>query len=162
MALTQLELATEAIEILSKRTCEYLINDMSLEIEDTTVSPSKIDSFTLESYTSLINLKFDMNGTIGLSVSTSLAKFMVSQFIFGEVSDEEVEEMAGDSVAEILNVVLGNVIKDFTVVRKGGKVDISTPYIMNKTTKISTAKSGLMVVNQFSTNHGKLILTYFG
>ena len=103
-----------------------------------------------------------MNGTIGLSVSTKLAKFMVEQFVFGELSSEEVEEMAGDSVAEILNVVLGNVLKDFPVVKNGGHVDISTPYIMSRTMKISKTKSGLMVINQFNTNHGRLVLTFFG
>jgi len=162
MITTSLETAKETIKILSKRTCEYLKEDMSLEIEDTSIVPEDIDFFTLESYTALINLKFDMTGTIGISVSTSLASFMVGQFMFGEVSDEEVDEMAGDCVAEVLNVVLGNVLKDFPVVKNGGKIDISTPYVMNKTTKISKTQSGLMVVSRFNTNHGKLILTFFG
>ena len=157
-----LEIAQESLKLLSDRTAEYLINDMSLEIENIDVKPESIDSFSLESYTALINLKEGMSGTIGLSVSTALAKFMVSQFIFGEVSDDEVEEMAGDSVAEILNVVLGNVLKDFPIVKAGGKVDISTPYIMNKTSKISKTQDGIMIISQFRTNHGKVILTYFG
>lgn len=157
-----LETAKETISILSKRTCDYLIDDMSLEIEDTKIEPEDTVSFTLESYTALINLKYDLNGTIGLSVSTDLARFMVGQFMFGEVSDEEVEEMAGDTVAEVLNVVLGNVLKDFPIVKNGGQVDISTPYIMSRTTKISKTKSGLMVVSQFKTNHGNLVLTFFG
>ena len=157
-----LEIAKNSLKLLSNRTAEYLINDMGLEIENRNVEPESIESFSLESYTALINLKQDMSGTIGLSVSTALAKFMVSQFVFGEVTDDEVEEMAGDSVAEILNVVLGNVLKDFAAVRDGGKVDISTPYIMNKTSKISKTADGIMVISQFRTNHGKVILTYFG
>jgi CheY-specific phosphatase CheX len=137
-------------------------DDLSLNIVNTSAEPESIDSFKLESYTALINLKSDMCGTIGLSVSTNLAKYMVGQFMFGEVSDEEVEEMAGESVAEILNVVLGNVLKDFPVILDGGKVDISTPYIMHKTSRISKSDGCLMVVNKFDTDHGKLILTFFG
>ena len=159
--IASLENIAEVLEILSARMCEYLADDLSLEFEDSLIRPTKIDSFKLESYTALINLKSDMNGTIGLSVSTSLAKFMVSQFIFGEVTDEEIEEMAGESVAEILNVVLGNVIKDFPITKEGGKVGISTPYIMHKTSHISKSDGGLMVVSKFNTNHGELILTFF-
>ena len=151
-----------ALKALSTRTCEYLINDMGLEIENKESESEEVDSFSLEAYTALINLKQDVSGTIGLSVSMALAKFMVSQFIFGEVSDEEIEEMAGDSVAEILNVVLGNVLKDFPAVKNGGKVDISTPYVMNKTSKISKTEGGVILINQFITNHGKVIITYFG
>jgi CheY-specific phosphatase CheX len=152
--------AKEALVILSKRTCEYCINDLSLEIDDTSPIPQNLDSFSLASYTALINLKNDMDGTIGLSASTSLAKFMVGQFMFGEVSDEEVEEMAGETVAEILNVVVGNIIKDLPKVKAGGKVDISTPLVMNKTLKISKPQDGIMIISQFNTNHGALVLSY--
>jgi CheY-specific phosphatase CheX len=156
-----IEDAKFSLEALAKRASKYLEDDLGLELENTDLFIEEVDVFNLESYTALINLKHEMSGTIGFSVSINLARFMVGQFVFGDVSDEEVEEMAGDCVAEILNVVLGNVLKDFPAVKDGKQVDISTPYIMNKTSKISKTNAGTMLVCRFKTNHGKVILTYF-
>jgi len=153
--------AKETLSIISKRTCEYLQDDMSLDIENNSITLDVLDSCFLETYTALINLKYDMDGTIGLSASTSLAYFLVEHFMCVKVNDNELEELAGESVAEILNIILGNVIQDFAVVKNGGQVDISTPFIIDNTAKIAKTKKGLMIIGEINTNHGKLILTYF-
>ena len=149
------------IEKLAERTIEYLQNDLGLAIKDDSIDVQEVEHFSLEAITALINLKNDAHGTIGLSVSMELAKFMLEQFALGDLEPEEVEELAGETVAEILNVVLGNIIQYIPVVIDGGTVNISAPYIMNKTSKISKSAQGKMYINNILTGHGKVILTFF-
>ncbi len=149
------------LNLLSNRTLDYLINDMHLEIKNSTINIEIVNSFSLEEFSALIALKEDMNGTIGLSTSTSLTHYLTRKFVFGEVSVEEVEDMAAETIAEILNIVLGNILKNFPIVQKGGKVNISTPYIMTSSSEISKSKKGSILICRFDTNHGKVILTYF-
>jgi len=149
------------IEKLAERTMEYLQNDLGLTVDNDSINAQEVEQFSLEAITALITLKNDASGTIGLSVSMELAKFMLEQFALGDLEPEEAEELAGETVAEILNVVLGNIIQYMPVVINGGTVNISAPYIMNVTTKISKSKQGKMYTSNILTNHGKVILTFF-
>jgi len=120
---SHLELLTK----LSERTISYFKEELNIIIENNYLieEVNIIDYFDI---TTLIALNKDMTGTIGMSVSNKLAYNMVENFIYGEMSKEELEELSSENVAETLNVTLGNILHELTIIQNGGDIEISPPH----------------------------------
>jgi len=150
----------EVLEKLSQRTIEFFVDDLSINIKQSD-SLQEIDEIGYEDITTLISLTGDMNGTVGMSVSNEFSKIMAEAFLFGDATQEEIDELSTESVAETLNVTLGNIIEKLLVVQKGGKVDILTPYTMHNSAIIKKKKNGFMLVSKLKCDKHNIILSYF-
>ena len=150
------------IEILTKladRTISYFQEDLLLSI-NTSYKIEEVSEIKYFDISSLISLSSDMIGTVSMSVSNKLAFSMVENFIFGEMSKDELSELSSENVAETLNVTLGNILTELDVVKNGGKVNISTPYTMCNSVTISKKKNGKMYVCELTLNDEIIILSY--
>ncbi len=150
-------------EILVKlvdRTIAYFKNDLELPIESNyeILEVDKIDYFDI---TALISLSHDMSGTVGFSVSNKLAYTMVESFNFGDISDEEIIELASENVAETLNITLGNILQKLTIIKEGGSVNISTPYTLHNSVNITKKRNGIMYLCRLKLNDEVILLSYF-
>jgi len=150
----------EILVKLANRTIKYFRNNLELPVESSyeIVSVDKLDYLDI---TTLITLSDDMSGTVGFSVSNDLALYMVENIIYGNVSSEEMNELASENVAETLNIILGNILKELTVIKKGGSINISTPYTMHNSVSLIKKRDGLMYLCKLKSNNEVMLLSYF-
>ena len=152
-------------EILSKlavRTIEYYNNDLGMSEIKSDYSVEDVDHINYLDISTLISFSRDLSGTIGMSVSSGLARKMVENFVFGNMDEDTIEELASENVAETLNVTLGNILQDIAVVKEGGKVEISTPYTMHNSVVITKKKDGHMCLCKLKYGEDEEIyLSYF-
>ena len=81
---------------------------------------------------SYIILSKDMNSTIFIGASKKLALKLIEQFISADYDKETLSLLKIENLSELLNIVVGNILQDLDIIKNGGKVDISTPVILNK------------------------------
>lgn len=150
----------EILVKLANRTIKYFQNDIDLPIDSNyeILEVEKIDYFDI---TSLISLSLDMTGTVGMSVSNELAYKMVKKSIFGDILEEDILELSSGNIAETLNITLGNILKELTVIKKGGSIDISTPYTIHNSVSITKKKDGIMYLCKLKSNEEVILLSYF-
>lgn len=151
---------TEILDKLAIRTVDYFKNELFIEVNDDykIISVEKIDYLDI---TVLISLSCDMSGSIGMSVSNELAYEMIKNFISDALEEEELHELSSENVAETLNITLGNILKDLSVLKNGGTVDISTPYTLHNSVSITKKESGNMYLCELKLNNEIIILSYF-
>ena len=145
---------------LAKRTQSYFNEELGLKVDDsfTIINVDKINYFEI---TTLISLSNNMSGTVGMSVSSTIAKKMVRNFIYGNISEEDILELASENVAETLNITLGNILKELDVFKKGGSIDISTPYTIHNAGNIMKKKSEIMYLCTLYLDREPIYLSYF-
>jgi len=156
-----MEFSEEILEKLSKRTVEYISNDLGMIEIDTKFLISEVNQLKLLDISTMIALSGCAIGTIGISVSNKFAYEMVKNFIFGEMSEEDLNELASENVAETLNIVLGNILTDLQSVKSGQTIEISTPYTLHNRVTISKKKNGKMYLSLLSYKEEKILLSYF-
>ena len=151
----------EILKKLALRTISYFSNDLGMKDINDTFKIESVDSIDFLDISTIISLSNDISGTIGMSVSNALARKMVENFIYGDVTEEEINELASENVSETLNVTLGNIIHEIEIVKNGGKVEISTPYTMHNKVSISKKQDGTMYLCILKYNNEDIILSYF-
>jgi len=151
----------EIIDKLTKRVIEYLKIDLGIDNIDEDFFISDVDTLEYHNITTFISLSGDITGTVGLSVSHELATVMVEHFIFGDLPQELIEELTIQTVEEILNITLGNIIKDLNIVKNGGKVEISTPYRIDKEHDLRKKIYNKIYSSKIKYNEESIILSYF-
>lgn len=153
---------TEILEKLSNRTIDYFKQDLGLsEVIDNRYKIHSVDSISYHDRTVFISLTGDIKGTVGMSVTDDLSFEIAKAFVFGEMEDDELLELASESVSEVLNVTLGNILNELNVIKNGGKVEISTPLAMTGTMNIKRKKNGQMFVVELKYKESIIILSYF-
>jgi CheY-specific phosphatase CheX len=151
----------EVLEKLTIRVIKYLIIDLNMYNIDEDFLISDVDTLEYNTVTTFIALSGDTNGTVGLSISDELATTIVEKFIFGEVSKDVIEEFTLQTVQEVLNVTMGNIIKDLDIVKNGGKVEISPPFTLDKSEYPTKNKYSKIYTTELKYNNQKIILSYF-
>lgn len=152
----------EILEKLSVRTIEYLKNDINLDIViDKNYTIDAVDFIDYHDISVLISLNKDMEGTVGMSVSKELSFEIAKSFLFGEPTQEEIDELSSEGIAETLNITLGNILQNLTLIKAGANVGISTPYIMTNKVNIVKKKNGKMFIVHLKYKNDTIILSYF-
>jgi len=97
-----------------KRAQEYLKDEIKLENNgysckiDITLEPK------IKDFTAITNLKGNLKGTFAVSVDEGLAKYLARKFLYEEINENQLEEYIEDTIGEILNIILGNAISQFS------------------------------------------------
>lgn len=156
-----MEFSSEILEKLAIRTIEYIKKDLGIQELEDEYSIKEVDQLDFLDISTLIALSGSVKGTVGMSVSNELAYLMVKNFIFGEVPEDTLKELASENVAETLNITLGNILTDLTSVKKGEDIDISTPYTLHNSVSISKKKNGHMYLCLMRYKNEEIILSYF-
>jgi len=151
----------EILTKLSNRIIGYLKDDLSMQDIENSFTIEDVSKIDYKDITTFIALNGAMKGTVGMSVPSSLALQMVEGFIFGDYDKSELKDMSIENVAETLNITLGNILTDLSVVQNGSSVDISTPYTMHNSTTITKKSDGIMFVATLTYNDQQILLSYF-
>ncbi|MEA3383092.1 MAG: chemotaxis protein CheX [Campylobacterota bacterium] len=156
-----MKLNDEILEKLAVRTIAYIKNNLKMDDISDIYEINNVEDILYLDITALIALSGDINGTIGFSVSSDISKEMVQNFIYGGVAEDQIDEFSSEVVSEVLNVTLGNILEDLFVITNGGKVEISTPHIMNNKVSISKKENSEMYLCKLKYNNEDIILSYF-
>ena len=151
----------EILEKLSKRVITYIQYDLGMVNISEEFTIQSVDMIQCNNIFALISLSGSVGGTVGMSVSNTLAKKMIENSIYGDIDTQTLESLASENVAETLNIVLGNIIQDLTVVKNGGNIEISTPYTIHNEVSITKKKNGKMYVSNIKYENENIILSYF-
>lgn len=152
-----MEFYQNILEKLSNRMIKYIKDDLNMPNITSKFEVKEVDLIDYNDITSLISLSGEKAGTIGLSVSTKLAKEMVKKFIFGEIDKSSLDELAVENVSETLNIVLGNIL-DETEIKN---INISTPYTLHNKVTITKKKNGRVFFSKLKYEDEEIILSYF-
>lgn len=151
---------TEILEKLAIRAIDYFKDELSLDMKNN-FTIKEVDEINYLDITSLISLSSDMTGSIGMSLSNNLACEMLNNFISVDMEENEIKELSVENVAETLNIILGNILKDLSVLKNGGTVNISTPYTLHNSVAITKKENGNMYMCELTVKTEIVILSYF-
>ncbi len=148
----------DMLEKLSGRTISYF-----QEIYNISLSNSSHITYTdtLQSEVSvIIPLTNDMDGYVYMGVSKNFALQLISLYI-EELNKEEIEELLYENIAEILNITLGNILKNLNIAQNGGTVGILVPEILQYNMAITKQNNSKIFQTKLYYKKDTILLGYF-
>jgi len=148
----------DMLEKLSGRTISYF-----QEIYNISLSNSSHITYTdtLQSEVSvIIPLTNDMDGYVYMGVSKNFALQLISLYI-EELNKEEIEELLYENIAEILNITLGNILKNLNIAQNGGAVGILVPEILQYNMAITKQNNSKIFQTKLYYKKDTILLGYF-
>jgi CheY-specific phosphatase CheX len=118
----------EVLEKFTIRLISYLKTELNIKQIDENFTIRCVDGLYHQKNIVYISFIGDIDAIIGLSVSHNLATLMLKHFFTEELDQESIDELAVQTVEEVLNIVAGNIIQHLDVVKNGGTIEISPPY----------------------------------
>jgi len=152
----------EILEKLTLRTISYLKNDLCLPYDnEPTYTIKDVQRINYLGQIAYISFKGDIQGQVGMSISHSFSRVVAKAFVYGDMDDDELAELSKESSKEVLNVTIGNIISDLTVVKNGGTVDITTPLSSEEQLVIKNEKENdIMCISHIKYNDNNIILSF--
>jgi len=156
-----MELDSNILKKLTIRTINYLKQDLGMNDINNSFNIEKVDSIKYKELTSFISLSMDIKGTFFISVNNAISKEMVENFIYGEVSEDVIDELASENLSETLNVVVGNILSEIEIIKNGGNVDMSTPTLVEDNSILIDKNYDILYVCKIIYKNEEIILGYF-
>jgi len=156
-----MKLDSEILEKLAIRTINYFINDLDIKGVENSFHIEKVDLIEYKDLSSFISFSLDLKGTLFMSVDKSFANEMVKNSIYGDVSQDVLDELSAENLSETLNIVVGNIISEIDIIKNGGKLDISTPILVDDKNRLLKKSYDTAYVCKIIYNKEEMILGYF-
>ena len=150
----------EILEKLVLRTKNYFHNELGLDIDENDVIKA-VDEIHFLYTSAFVSLSNGCSGTIGISIQRSLIAPITENLMFCSITEDEIDEYAQDCTSEILNITLANTIQTLDIVKNGGEVTITTPYVIKESTTLIKKKDGNMFICELDVDGAKILLSYF-
>jgi len=152
-----------SLEILEKfvlRTKNYFQNELGLDV-DNNYEIKNVDEIHFLYTSAFVSLSDSCSGTIAISIERTLIAPITENLMFCSITDDEIDEYAQDCTSEILNITLANTIQTLDIVKNGGAVSITTPYIIKESTTLIKKRNGKMFICELNVSGAKILLSYF-
>jgi len=156
-----MELDSNILKKLTIRTIDYLKQDLGMNDINNSFNIEKVDSIKYKELTSFISLSMDIKGTFFISVNNAISKEMVKNFIYGEVSEDVIDELSSENLSETLNVVVGNILSEIEIIKNGGNVDMSTPTLVEDNSILIDKIYDKLYICKIIYKNEEIILGYF-
>ncbi|MCK9258002.1 MAG: chemotaxis protein CheX [Sulfurospirillaceae bacterium] len=150
--------STSTIKPILNRLQIYFVEDMGIELFPDEPKIVKSTSIDLHAYSVLINMHGGISGGFILTVEKELGKKLLEIFSEVEIEPENLDEFIGETLAESLNIIIGN--SYHLIPCKGGKIKFSPPLGLSKTKAIENYKEASVVAGEFSSSFGYAKLIY--
>lgn len=128
------------------------IGSISLKVQKPFI---KMDSIARGDITSLITLRGDTSGTIGMSFSGKCILFIVSKMLGEQMT--ELNDDIKDALGEITNMISGHLTQLFEMMGQNLKASLSQ-VIMGKNHTISYNSDSVVLAVPCITAHGEILL----
>lgn len=157
----KMKLDSKILEKLAIRTISYLIEDLDMKNVNNDISIKKVNSIEYKELSSFISLSLDLKGTLFISVDKFIANEMVKGAIYGDFSEDTLNELSAENLSETLNVVVGNIISDIDIIKNGGSSDISTPILIEDRDRLVKKRYDEIYICKITSKEEEIILGYF-
>jgi CheY-specific phosphatase CheX len=150
------EKSNSILEPITQRTISFLADEMGIELptrEFELLFPNKIE---LHPYTAMIGIGGVISYMFTISFENEALNALTRAFVYGEISDDEMEEMKESVACEVANTVLGNSIPNFP--NKGSGVTITPPVMVESGKSISKNAASTIATAVIKTNSGRVTL----
>lgn len=150
-----MEQEKEFLEKLTLRTIEYLSTELSFAPIQKEFTVKEVEELEFLDITSMIDLSGFFNGTIGLSITKEFALKILEKAIYGEIPKEQVEDLVSESVAETLNIVLGNILMEYE-----NTIEITAPKTSKEAIVVTQDEYKHLYCCEVLCENEKIILSY--
>jgi CheY-specific phosphatase CheX len=144
------------LEPITQRTISFLADEMGIELQSREFElqfPNKIELYP---YTAMIGIGASLSFMFTMSFENNALERLTRAFIYGEISDDEMETMKESVACEVANTVLGNSIPNFP--NKGAGVTITPPVMVECGKSISKNTASIIATVAIKTESGRIIL----
>lgn len=137
----------------------YILQYLEEGIKDRTIiAIEKEKQLQLSKYSAFTDLKGILGGRLVVTFDELLAKRLSRGMIIGEISEDFEEELVEDSLAEFLNIILGNSIKLFPGLEE--LIIFTSPAIINSSEAVIKYPSGEVWTSRINIGDGSFRLSF--
>jgi hypothetical protein len=146
------------LDRLSKRVVDYIGNDLQLNVQS--ISQIEIaQELHFSNQTACISVFHPDIATMAISTSYRLSELILRNFLNVDILNDDINEFSQASLAETLNITLGNIIKDLP--QEFGKISISPPFSLENQQIIFQKDFSEMYILKITIENEIMILSYF-
>lgn len=147
--------AKKFIEAVVKRTTSYLSDEAFINTLEIKYDLNTKKQFSLRNLTSIITIEDNLKITLAFSYDNSLIEKIFKEYSQDiEIEADEVQSYIEESAGDMLNIVLGNVLRQFQ--QSGKAFGISTPVIINDAKSIGKYKDTQFFAAELKTDFGMM------
>ncbi|MBU4176636.1 MAG: chemotaxis protein CheX [Desulfurivibrionaceae bacterium] len=149
------------VQAIGKRTVGYLRSELGIPVQRATVHMQDVKRMQLQHLTSILSVEADIRMLIAFSFDRELTERVFTASTEGlEIADDEQEMMREETVAELINIIVGNAMGDLAA--KGTVIPISPPIIISEAKNITRSKGATFYTLDIVTESGMLSIHFIG
>lgn len=149
------------VQAIGDRTVGYLRNELKIPVQITTVHMRDVKRMQLLHLTSILSVEADIRMLIAFSFDRELTEGVFIASTEGlEIADDEQEMMREETVAELINIIVGNAMGDLA--SAGTIIPISPPIIISEAKNITRNKGATFYTLDIVTDSGMLSIHFIG
>lgn len=161
MSKSQDDRHSRLVQSIGERTVAYLRDELDIPVRITTVHMRDVKRMQLQHLTSILSVEADIRMLIAFSFDLELTERVFAASTEGlEIADEEQEMMREETVAELINIIVGNAMADLAAT--GTVIPISPPIIINEAKNITRDKDATFYTLDIVTDSGMLSIHFIG
>jgi len=149
------------VQAIGKRTVGYLRSELGIPVQGATVHMQDVKRMQLLHLTSILSVEADIRMLIAFSFDRELTERVFTASTEGlEIAADEQEMMREETVAELINIIVGNAMGDLAA--KGTVIPISPPIIISEAKNITRSKGATFYTLDIVTESGMLSIHFIG
>lgn len=151
----------QLIEAVSKRTIEYFKDELGIIVTPIAPAPEQNIRMELRSLTSIIGVEAEIRLLIAFSFDKNLAEEVFCISTEGiDIDAEEREMMCEESIAELINIVVGNAAGCLT--NLGTTIPITPPIVISEAKSITRHRGASFHSLELVSTHGMMSIHFVG
>lgn len=149
------------MQAIGKRTIEYMKEELAIPVSKAHQAGDDVVRMQLRELTSILALDAEIRLLVAFSFDHGLAEQILTTSAEGlEIADDERDEMRGEAVAEMINIVAGNAIAGHEV--NGKTISITPPVVINEAKSITRHKGATFRTIEVTTGAGMMSIHFVG
>ena len=149
------------VQAIGDRTVGYLKDELEITVRGTTAHMQDVKRMQLLHLTSILSVEADIRMLIAFSFDREMTERVFLASTEGlEIADDEQEMMREETVAELINIIVGNAMADLASM--GTVIPISPPIIINEAKNITRNKGATFYTLDIITDSGMLSIHFIG
>ena len=146
---------------ISKRTVEYLADEVSLEAEKIEFHLKSVSQLTLKSLTSLVALGGGMEIYLAFSFEENVIKLIMDSYTKDmEIDEEQIGMFLEVTAGDLINLVTGNALTE--VSEEGSPITITPPLFISEAKQIGRADSAKIYMASIAFPEGAMDIICIG
>jgi CheY-specific phosphatase CheX len=161
MSNTEDDRHSRLVQAIGDRTVGYLRDELAIPVRETTVRMRDVKRMQLLHLTSILSVEADIRMLIAFSLDRELTDRVFIASTEGlEIAEDEAEMMREETVAELINIIVGNAMADLA--STGTIIPISPPIIISEAKNITRTKGATFYSLDIVTESGMLSIHFIG